>query len=119
MQKQIDKERYPLNTLAPLFRRPKMLFKIHRMQDAKLGDPVLIPHFLAWLINNDITITEVTDRCHMPHGAFLNAFPVDERERNDDQYRILKRWIKEIYGLKETDFLYGIYEWKGRQLTGT
>lgn len=49
MQKQIDKERYPLNTVAPLFRRSKMLFKIHKMQDANLEGTKMIDYEFLFL----------------------------------------------------------------------
>ena len=118
MRMVVDEERWPLNTIKPLYRVPKMLHRIHRLQGVKLGESILIPRCLAFFINNDITITEVTDRCHLPHGSFLNAFPVDDREPNYDLRRILIRWIREIWILGLDYFDYGIYRWNGRQFVG-
>jgi hypothetical protein len=115
MIKPIDESKYPLNTLKPLFRTPKMLYRIHRLQGVKLGDNILIPKCLAFFINNDITVTEVTDRCHLPHGSFLNAFPVDDREADYDYRRILIKWISRIYDLDLGMFENGVFRWDGRQ----
>jgi hypothetical protein len=115
MIKPINEEMYPLNTLKPLYRIPKMLHRIHRLQGVKLGESILISRCLAYFINNNITVTEVTDRCHLPHGSFLNAFPVDNRDTDYDYRRILIKWVRRIYDLGPDMFENNIYRWDGRQ----
>ena len=116
MRKAIDESKWPLNTIKPLFRAPRMLHKIHRLQGAKLGMRISIPGVLAWAINNDVTASEICDRCHQPHGAFLNAFPPDNRPADRRARGILLRGLIDIYGLRWTDSFYKIYRWDGRQL---
>jgi hypothetical protein len=96
-----------------------MLNRIHRLQGVKLGENILIPRCLAYFINNDITVTEVTDRCHLPHGSFLNAFPVDDREPDYDSRRILIKWIREIYDLGVDMFENGVFRWDGQRFVWT
>ena len=116
MRKQIDERRYPLNTVKPLYRVPKMLHKIHRRQGKKIGDPVVLPGPLIWIINNDVTATEVCDRCHQPHAAFLKAFPIDGEPIDERAERILSRGMRQIFGLTSDDFRRWLVMWD--QVTG-
>jgi len=116
VRKQIDERRYPLNTVKPLYRVPKMLHKIHRRQGKKIGDPVVLPGPLIWIINNDVTATEVCDRCHQPHAAFLKAFPIDGEPIDERAERILSRGMRQIFGLTSDDFRRWLVMWD--QVTG-
>jgi hypothetical protein len=100
MRKPVE-EKWPLNTIKPYFRVPRLLNKIHKLQGATLGNVVAIPRIYAYFINNDITITEVCDRCHAAHGDFLRAFPVTADAPDWNRRYCLRDKIKKIYGISD------------------